>query len=116
MTEWNAEIAEWYADNYGEYPTNRLAIDALGLPMDAVVLDIGCGTGAALRHAAPRVTQGRLIGVDPVPLLCWPSTLSTIGKTPRSASARCTESYGREAGSRSSRMDTPLGKGRLAAR
>lgn len=67
MTEWNAEIAEWYADNYGEYPTNRLAIDALGLPMDAVVLDIGCGTGAALRHAAPSVTQGRLIGVDPVP-------------------------------------------------
>jgi hypothetical protein len=27
MTEWNTETAEWYAANYGDYPTNRLAIE-----------------------------------------------------------------------------------------
>lgn len=65
--EWTAETAEWYAENYGEYATNRLAVDALDLPADAVIVDVGCGAGAALRHAGQRVTTGELIGVDPVP-------------------------------------------------
>jgi ubiquinone/menaquinone biosynthesis C-methylase UbiE len=67
MTTWDAEAAEWYAANYGEYATNRLAVEALELERDAVVVDVGCGTGSALRHAASAVTEGRLIGVDPVP-------------------------------------------------
>ena len=66
MTEWNAETAEWYAENYGEYATNRLAVDALEIARDATIVDVGCGTGAALRHAAGVATDGRLIGVDPV--------------------------------------------------
>lgn len=67
MSDWNAATAEWYAEHYGEAATNRLAVDALKLAPDAVVVDVGCGTGAALRHAAARVTAWRLIGVDPVP-------------------------------------------------
>lgn len=66
MSEWNDETAEWYASRYGEYPTNRLAVDVLKLAPDTAIVDIGCGTGAALRHAASRVPAGRLIGVDPV--------------------------------------------------
>ncbi|MCH9688145.1 MAG: class I SAM-dependent methyltransferase [Deltaproteobacteria bacterium] len=66
MTEWTDETAEWYASKYGEYPTNRLAIAALALDPEAIIVDIGCGTGAALRQAAPQVTQGRLIGIDPI--------------------------------------------------
>lgn len=65
MSTWDAAAAEWYAERYGEYPTNRLALDDLDLPMDGAVLDIGCGTAAALRHIGLRVA--RLIGVDPVP-------------------------------------------------
>lgn len=67
MSEWNAQTAEWYAETYGEYATNRLAVDRLKLRADAAILDVGCGTGAALRHAAKRVTDGTLVGVDPVP-------------------------------------------------
>lgn len=67
MPTWNDETAEWYAAKYGEYATNRLGADATELAPDAVVVDVGCGTGAALRRVAPRVPQGRLIGVDPVP-------------------------------------------------
>ncbi|MCB0059422.1 MAG: class I SAM-dependent methyltransferase, partial [Caldilineaceae bacterium] len=67
MSTWTSETAEWYARHYGEYATNRLAVDALTFPLDAVIVDVGCGTGAALRHAAGRVTSGSLIGVDPVP-------------------------------------------------
>jgi len=67
MGDWNTETAEWYAKKYGEYPTNRLAVDRLDLKSDAAILDIGCGTGAALRHAAARGAQGSLVGVDLVP-------------------------------------------------
>jgi len=67
VSEWTAETAEWYAAHYGEYATNRLAVDALEVAPDAVVVDVGCGTGSALRRLAPRVPDGRLVGVDPVP-------------------------------------------------
>jgi ubiquinone/menaquinone biosynthesis C-methylase UbiE len=67
MSEWNSETAEWYADKYGEYATNRLAVDELYLPNNAIVVDIGCGTGAALRHASSKFDKGSLIGIDPVP-------------------------------------------------
>ncbi|MCL4836224.1 MAG: methyltransferase domain-containing protein [Caldilineaceae bacterium] len=66
-TEWTTETAEWYAAHYGEYATNSLAVDALDLPANAVIVDVGCGAGPALRHASQRVTTGALIGVDPVP-------------------------------------------------
>jgi ubiquinone/menaquinone biosynthesis C-methylase UbiE len=67
MTGWTDETAEWYAASYGEHATNRLAVDALDVARDAVVLDVGCGTGSALRRIAPRVPEGGLIGVDPTP-------------------------------------------------
>ena len=67
MSEWTTETAEWYAKKHGEYATNRLAVDALKLASDAQIVDVGCGTGAALRHASRQVTRGSLIGVDPVP-------------------------------------------------
>jgi SAM-dependent methyltransferase len=67
MSEWNAETAEWYAEKYGEYATNRITVDALALDPDSVIVDVGCGTGAALRRAAEHVPRGKLIGVDPIP-------------------------------------------------
>ncbi len=67
MTEWTAETAEWYAEHYGDYPTNRLAVQELELIDAPVIVDIGCGTGAALRHTASRLTGGTFIGIDPIP-------------------------------------------------
>ncbi len=67
VSEWTAETADWYATHYGEYATNRLAVDAIDVARDAVVVDVGCGTGSALRRLAPRVPEGRLVGIDPVP-------------------------------------------------
>ncbi len=67
MSDWNAETAEWYAANYGDYPTNRLTIDYLDLRDHISIVDVGCGTGSALRHAAQKVGAGNLIGIDPVP-------------------------------------------------
>jgi ubiquinone/menaquinone biosynthesis C-methylase UbiE len=67
MTKWTSETAEWYATNYGDYPTNRLAVEQLDLPDQLTIVDVGCGTGSALRYAAAKVKNGNLIGIDPVP-------------------------------------------------
>ena len=66
MTEWTDETAEWYVDKFGDYPTNRLAVDQIELPDICVIVDIGCGTGSALRYASLKINNGTLIGVDPV--------------------------------------------------
>ena len=67
MTEWNSETAEWYAANYDDYPTNKLAVEQLDIPEQSTIVDVGCGTGSALRYAAAKVKNGNLIGIDPVP-------------------------------------------------
>ena len=66
MSEWTAETAEWYAEKYGEYATNRLGIEQIDFPSDCTLGDVGCGTGAALRHASTKMSGGRLIGIDPI--------------------------------------------------
>jgi len=66
MSEWDEEAAEWYAEKFGEYATTRLGLDGVTLDRGAAIVDIGCGTGATLRHASTRV-DGPLIGIDPVP-------------------------------------------------
>ena len=66
MSEWNADAAEWYAEKYGEYATNRLGVDALDLDSVSTVVDVGCGTGAALRHLASKIKEVTLIGIEPV--------------------------------------------------
>jgi ubiquinone/menaquinone biosynthesis C-methylase UbiE len=40
-----------------------------GLRPDDVVLDVGCGTGTAVRAAAQVVTEGRVVGIDPTPAM-----------------------------------------------
>lgn len=67
MQTWNDETAIWYAEKYGNYPTNRLAVEALQVPANACVVDIGWGTGSALRHLASKAPGAKLIGIDPVP-------------------------------------------------
>lgn len=66
MSKWDTKTAEWYAEKYGEYATNRIGVEALKLESDFTIVDIGCGTGCALRHASDQVTKVSLIGIDPV--------------------------------------------------
>ncbi len=59
---WSRLKSEIYAF-FGRNPrTNRMIVTLAGLQTDHVVLDVGCGPGAAVRNAAPRVQ--RAIGVD----------------------------------------------------
>jgi ubiquinone/menaquinone biosynthesis C-methylase UbiE len=67
MYEWNDETAERYARKYGECATNQIPVEVIQLPTNATIVDIGCGTGSTLRRAAEFITNGVLIGIDPVP-------------------------------------------------
>ena len=78
MYQWNNETAEWYAKKYGECPTNHLGVDQLDIPEGCVIVDVGCGTGSALRHAVSKIQDGVLIGVDPVPRMIEIARESTV--------------------------------------
>jgi SAM-dependent methyltransferase len=66
---WDDATAEWYVKHYGDHPTNRMTVELAELAPDDVVVDVGCGSGEAVREAASRVPHGRAIGVDPTPAM-----------------------------------------------
>ncbi|UTV30340.1 class I SAM-dependent methyltransferase [Photobacterium atrarenae] len=62
---WDETKARSYAEAYGNWPTNRLAVAAIPFKADDRLLDIGCGSGTALREASRLITSGALLGIDP---------------------------------------------------
>ena len=46
-----------------------MTVELAQLEPDDIVVDIGCGSGEAVREAAARLTSGRAIGVDPTPAM-----------------------------------------------
>ena len=64
---WDDKTAEWYAKNWGDHPTNRMTVELAGLKPDDIVVDIGCGSGTAVREAAKKLSKGTVIGIDPTP-------------------------------------------------
>jgi SAM-dependent methyltransferase len=73
-TAWTKETADWYATNFGDAVTNRMTVDYL-LEQEflticqSMVVDVGCGTGTALRYIAEQLPTSRmtLMGVDATP-------------------------------------------------
>ena len=66
---WDDKTAQWYVANYGEHATNYKTIELANLTVVDQVLDIGCGSGTAVRAAAKLVTNGHLVGIDPSPTM-----------------------------------------------
>jgi len=64
------EFNEWARAGRGESmerghrPTGEQAIARMDVPPDAVVLDLGCGSGWASRLLASRASKGSVIGID----------------------------------------------------
>jgi ubiquinone/menaquinone biosynthesis C-methylase UbiE len=74
---WDDETAEQYVAKWGKDPTNRMTVELAGLRPEEVVVDVGCGSGEAVRVAAERVVRGRAIGVDPSPAMIRIATEQT---------------------------------------
>ena len=66
---WSQELAAWYAENHGEHSSNRQTIQQAGLQPNDWLLDIGCGSGAAIREAGCYITTGEALGVDLSPAM-----------------------------------------------
>jgi SAM-dependent methyltransferase len=64
------EFNEWARAGRGEgmekghRPVGEQAIELMHLRHDAVVLDVGCGSGWATRLIATKVPEGRVVGID----------------------------------------------------
>ena len=61
---WAEDMAQWYTDHYGEHSSNFKTMECADLVADDQLLDIGCGSGAAVREAARIVTHGKAVGLD----------------------------------------------------
>ena len=48
----------------GHGPVGEQAIERMGIPGDARVLDVGCGSGWASRLMAKKAVSGRVVGID----------------------------------------------------
>src|SRR6185295_12513766 len=48
----------------GHRPVGEQAIELMAIPLDARVLDVGCGSGWATRLMAEKARDGRVVGID----------------------------------------------------
>ena len=66
---WAEDMATWYDQHYGEHSSNYKTIRQAQLQNDDRLLDIGCGSGAAVREAARFLDQGQATGLDLSPAM-----------------------------------------------
>jgi ubiquinone/menaquinone biosynthesis C-methylase UbiE len=80
---WDDEMATWYAEHWGDHPSNAMTVELAKLRLDDSVLDVGCGSGTAVRAAAVRASQGWAIGIDPSPAMIRIATDNTVAHPAR---------------------------------
>lgn len=64
---WNDKHTEEYVDQWGELLLHKKIPEFCNLLPSETVLDIGCGSGAAVRAIASKLTTGHVTGIDPTP-------------------------------------------------
>ena len=63
FNEW-AQAGKGASMERGHRPVGEQAIDRMQIPPQAIVLDVGCGSGWAARLMAQRARDGRVAGID----------------------------------------------------
>lgn len=62
---WNEQHTLDYVSKWGELPLHQKIPELCHLKATDKVLDIGCGSGAAVRAIAEKLSHGQVIGIDP---------------------------------------------------
>ena len=62
---WEDKVTEDYISQWGELKLHRKIPELCELLSSEVVLDIGCGSGAAVRAIAKNLATGQVTGIDP---------------------------------------------------
>lgn len=65
MGAWNEQHTLDYVSKWGELPLHQKIPELCHLKNTDKVLDIGCGSGAAVRAIAEKLKLGQVIGIDP---------------------------------------------------
>ncbi|WP_405630684.1 class I SAM-dependent methyltransferase [Pseudoalteromonas sp. Ld20] len=75
---WNDKLTEDYVDQWGELLLHKKVPEFCNLLPTEIVLDIGCGSGAAVRAIASNLTTGHATGIDPTPKMLEIATKLTV--------------------------------------
>jgi ubiquinone/menaquinone biosynthesis C-methylase UbiE len=65
MGAWNEQHTLDYVSKWGELPLHQKVPELCHVKNTDKVLDIGCGSGAAVRAIAEKLNHGQVIGIDP---------------------------------------------------
>lgn len=75
---WNDKLTEDYVDQWGELLLHKKIPKFCNLLPSEIVLDIGCGSGAAVRAIASNLSTGHVTGIDPTPKMLEIATELTV--------------------------------------
>ncbi|WP_167349705.1 class I SAM-dependent methyltransferase [Pseudoalteromonas neustonica] len=75
---WNDKLTEDYVDQWGELLLHKKVPEFCNLLPTEIVLDIGCGSGAAVRAIASNLTTGHATGIAPTPKMLEIATKLTV--------------------------------------
>ena len=75
---WNDKLTENYVEQWGELVLHKKVPELCNLLSSEIVLDIGCGSGAAVRAVAKNLSTGHVTGIDPTPKMLEIATELTV--------------------------------------
>ena len=64
---WDDKLTKDYVSQWGELPLHKKIPELCHLLPSDIALDIGCGSGAAVRAIAKKLKTGQVTGIDPTP-------------------------------------------------
>lgn len=75
---WSDKLTEDYVEQWGELLLHKKVPEFCNLLPSEIILDIGCGSGAAVRAIASKLTTGHVTGIDPTPKMLEIATKLTV--------------------------------------
>lgn len=79
---WTDRKTEEYVNQWGELLLHKKIPELCDLSPSEIVVDIGCGSGSAVRAIAANLTTGHVTGIDPTPRMLEIAARQTVNNNP----------------------------------